>query len=90
MFDKVDDVINNNTITDSSILVSFDIVNMFPSIDNISSFEAVSEILSNRESDFPPAECVLEDLNICLECNNSVFDNVTEWYSHVPSHVIFL
>ena len=90
MFDKIDDVINNNTISDSSILVSFDIVNMFPSIDNISSFEAVSEILSNRESYFPPAECVLEDLNLCLKCSNSVFDNVTEWYSHVPPHVIFL
>ena len=38
--------------------------------------EAVSEILSNKESDFPPAECILEALTICLECNNSVFDNV--------------
>ena len=63
-------------ITDSSILVSFDIVNMFPSIDNISGLEEVSEILSNRESDFSPAECILEALTICLECNNSVFDNV--------------
>ena len=42
--------------------------------------EAVSEILSNRESDFPPAECILEDLTICFECNNSVFDNV--FYLH--------
>ena len=37
---------NNNMITDSSILVSFDIVNMFPSIDNISGFEAL-EILKS-------------------------------------------
>ena len=57
-------------------MISFDIVNMFPSIDNISALEVVSEILSNRESDFPPAECILEALTICLECNNSVFDNV--------------
>ena len=65
---------NNNMITNSSILVSFDIVNMFPSIDNISGLVEVSEILSNRESDFSPAECILEALTICLECNN--FDNV--------------
>ena len=37
---------------------------------------AVSEIQSNRESNFPPAECILVALTICLECNNSVFDNV--------------
>ena len=83
----------NNMITDSSILVSFGIVNMFASIDNISGQEAVSEVLSYRESDFPPAECILEALTICLECNNSLFDNVfylqengTSWplTCHVP------
>ena len=76
MLDIIDDINNNNMTTDSSILVSFGIVNMFPSIGIISGFEAVPEILSNRESDFPPAECILEALTICLECNNSVFDNV--------------
>ena len=76
MLDVIDDINNNNNmITDSSILVSFDIVNMFPSIGNISGLEGVSEILSNKESDFPSAECILEALTICLECNNSVFDN---------------
>ena len=36
----------------------------------------MSEILSNRQSDFPPVECTLETLTICLECFNSVYDNV--------------
>ena len=36
-------------------MVSCDIVNMFLSIDNVSGLEAVSEILENRETDFPPA-----------------------------------
>ena len=75
MLDIIDDIYND-MITDSSILVSFDIVNMFPCTDNISGLAAVSEILSNRESDFPPAECILEALTICLECNNSVIDDV--------------
>ena len=39
---------NNNMITDIPILKSFDIANMFPSIDNIPGLEAVSEIQSNR------------------------------------------
>ena len=76
MLDIIDDINNNNMIMDSSVLVSFDIVNMFPSIDNTSGLEAVSDILSNTESDFPPVECSLEALTICLECNISVFDNV--------------
>ena len=57
-------------------MISFDIVNIFPSIDNISALEAVSEILSNREADFPPVKCISEALTISLECNNSVLDNV--------------
>ena len=37
--------------------------------------EAVSEILSNKVSDFPPAECILDAIKLWLECNNSVFNN---------------
>ena len=73
--DVIDDI-NDNTITSSSILVTFDIANVFPSTDNISGLERVSEILGNTESDFPPAECILEALTICFKCNSSVFDNV--------------
>ena len=76
MLDIIDDINNSNMITGNSILVSFDILNIFPSIENISGLEGVSEILSNTGSDFPPAECILEALTLCLECNNSVFVNV--------------
>ena len=57
MLDIIDDInnYNNNMITDS-----FEIVNMFPSIGNISGLEAVAEILSNGESNFPPDACILE------------------------------
>ena len=58
-----------------SVLVSFDVVNMFPSIDNVLGLEAVSEVLRNRESNFPPTECILDPLKLCLEANNSVFNN---------------
>ena len=61
-------------LTENSALVSFDIVNMFPSINNVSGLKAVSEILENRETNFPHAECILGTLKLCLECNNSVFN----------------
>ena len=60
---NITDMINDsNILTEDSVLVSFDIVNMFPSIDNVSGLEAVSETLENRETGFPPAESILEAL----------------------------
>ena len=63
-----------NILTEDSVPVSFDIINMFSSIDNVFGLETVSEILENRETDFPPAECIFEALELCLKCNNVVFD----------------
>ena len=60
---------NRNIITKNSILVSFDTVSMFPSMFNVLSLEAVSEVLQNRESDFSPRECIMDALKLCLECN---------------------
>ena len=75
------DIINDsNNLTEASVLVSFDIVNMFPSIDNVSSLETVSETLENRETAFPPAECILKALKLCLECNNSAFNEKLHLY----------
>ena len=56
-------------------VISVDVVNMFPFIYNILGLEAVSEILHNRESIFKPTECILDAHKLCLECNNSVFNN---------------
>jgi len=73
---NVIDDLNQRGIPDNTVLVSFDVVNMFPSIDNVSGIEAVSEILRSREANFPPAECIIDALKLCLECNNSFFNNV--------------
>ena len=75
MLNIIDNINSRNIITKDSVLLSFDVVNMFPSIDTVLGLEAVSEILRNRESDFPPTECILDVLKLCLECNNSVFNN---------------
>ena len=73
MLNTIDNINSRNIITNDSVLVSFDVVNMFPSIDNVLSLEAVSEILQNRESDFSPAACILDALKLCLKCNNNHF-----------------
>ena len=73
MLNIIDIINDGNILIEDPVLVSFYIVNMFPSINNISGLEAVSEILENRETGFPPAECILEVLKLCLECN-SVFN----------------
>ena len=75
MLNIVDDLNDSNNLTSSCLLVSFDIINMFPSIDNISSIQAVKNVLENRSDQFSPTDCIIEALKLCLESNNSIFNN---------------
>ena len=74
MLDIIDNF-NDSDLPENSVLVSFDVVNMFPSIDNESGIKVVKKVLNDRESKNPPTECILEALRLCLECNNSVFSD---------------
>ena len=65
----------SNTLTSDCRLVSFDIINMFPTIDNISGLKAVKSVLDTKQDQFPPTACIIEALKLCLECSNSVFNN---------------
>ena len=47
------DDLNKDYISDNYILVSFDIVNMFPNIDNVRSIAAVTSFLNMRETKPP-------------------------------------
>ena len=67
------DDLNQNALPDGTLLVSFDIVNMYPSIDNKKGIAAVKSVLNNRLNKKPSTECVIEALRICLQNNNSVF-----------------
>ena len=60
---------------ENCLLVSFDVVNMFPSIDNKMGIESVKNILLSRDDTITPAECIIEPLELCLNCNNSIFNN---------------
>ena len=70
----IDNLNKSNTLTSDCRLVSFDIINMFPSIDNISGLKAVKSILDARQDQFPPTACIIEALKLCLQCYNSIFD----------------
>ena len=74
MLEIIDDM-NNSNLSSSAIPVSFDVVNMFPSIDNNMGIASVRKYLDERESKDLPTDCVIEATELCLSCNNSVFNN---------------
>ena len=67
--------LNRLNLSSESLLVGFDIVNMFPRIDNNFGLKTVFEILESRVNKLPPTQYVIEALELCLTCNNSIFNN---------------
>ena len=65
----------SNALTCDCRLVSFNIINMFPIIDNISQLKVIKSILDARQDQFPPKTCIVEALKLCLECSNSFVNN---------------
>ena len=62
-------------IPHNTILVSFDTVNMYPSIDNGRGIATVRNTLKTRANKTPLSDCIIEGLEICLKCNNSRFSS---------------
>ena len=56
------DSINESLLADSHVLVSFDMVSIFPNIDNKSDLKSIKDVLLDNNFDA---------LEICLICNNS-------------------
>ena len=59
----------------NAILVSFDIVNVLSNIDKKSGLDAVKSVFLKRSTNKPLVEFILESLEHCLTCNNSIFNN---------------
>ena len=76
MLDIIDNL-NSLDLPLNSILVSFDIINMFPNIGNNLGLSSVKKYLDLCSENIPPANCLLEAeaLELCLSCNNSIFNN---------------
>ena len=75
MLTIIDNLNSSNSLTSDCKLVSFDIINMFPSIDNTPGLKSVKKVLESRSNQFPPSNCIIETLKLCLEPNNSIFNN---------------
>ena len=56
-----------------SLLVSWDVVSMFPNIDNNLGITAVRKALDSRQNKFPSTDCIVEAVEICLRVNNCQF-----------------
>ena len=72
---EIIDSLNGVGFPRNTVLISLDIVNMFPNIDNVKGIEAVKKALNTRSSRKPSTACVIDALSICLYNNNSVFAN---------------
>ena len=58
-----------------TLLVSWDVISVYPSIDNKVGLGACKAALDHREKLSPSTDCLLEAIKITLECNNSTFNN---------------
>ena len=73
MMDIIDNL-NSLDLLLNSILVSFGIISMFPNIDNNLELSSVKKYL-DLYSENIPTNYLLEALELCLTCNNSIFNN---------------
>lgn len=56
-----------------TLLVSWDVVSLFPNIDNTLGLLAVKFVLDSRTTHLAFTECILEAVELCLQHNNSQF-----------------
>ena len=73
MLDVIDDV-SKSMLSENCVLVSFDVVNIFPDIDNKFSLLSVKEALTDSNFDINSTQCVVDALEICVTSNNSKFN----------------
>ena len=74
MLESIDDV-SKYVLFENFILVSFDVVNMFPNIDNKSGLLSVKEALTDSNFDVDSAQCIVDTLEMYLTCKNSKFNH---------------
>ena len=76
LLNKIADINNKfSPFPAGALLVSWDVIFMYPSIDNKEGLTACKKALDSREKLSPSTECLLEAIKITLEYNNSTFNN---------------
>ena len=67
---EVIDNINKSMLSENCFLVSFELVNMFPNIDNKSGSLSVKEAFTDGNFDVDSTQCIVDASEICLTCTN--------------------
>ena len=57
-----------------TILVNFNVVNIFPNINNMSGLKSVKDVLLDNNYNLDSTQCIIGGLGIFLTCNNSKFN----------------
>jgi hypothetical protein len=73
LLQKISELDDTGPFRDGTLLVSWDVVAMFPNIDNDLGLLAVTQALNSRPNQFPSTECIVEAVKICVAHNNSSF-----------------
>ena len=73
LINKIQLLNDKGPLPPGTLLVSWDVVAMFPNIDNKLGLTAVKKALDSRLNRFPSTDCILEGVEICLKINNCQF-----------------
>ena len=71
LFAQCTDQLNEFVLTDTFVLVSLDVVNMFANIDNRSGLESAKNISIAHKFDMDSTQCIVKALEISLACRKS-------------------
>ena len=72
---EIIDNINKSMLSENCVSVRFNVVNMFPNINNKSGLRSVKEALTDSNFDVDSTQCIVDALEIYLTCNNSRFNH---------------
>ena len=73
LLNKIEHLNTSGPFPTGTLLVSWDMVSMFPNINNKLGLYVFRKALNARENIFPSTTCILEAIKICLKSNHSVF-----------------
>ena len=76
LLNKIEDINHKFApFLEGTLLVSWDLISMYPRINNEMGISASKRALGKRTTLIPSTECLLEAVKITLDCNNSSFNN---------------
>ena len=87
MLEIIDDI-NKYVLFENFFFVSFDVVNVFPNIDNKSGLLSGNEALTDSNFDVDSRHCFVDTLEMCLTCRNSKFYHQNSLQTDVQHRVL--